>query len=792
MNSEIFIGLLNNAALLLALSIVYEVGFEIPIRFKKYSAIISGFVIGSIGIAIMIAPIELASGVVFDCRSILIGTTSLIFGFIPTVILVVMTSIFRIIGGGAGLISGLSTIFACAAIGLLWKHYLFNNKLKFNLKSIYIFGFTIHFAMLASMLWLPWTIAVEMLESITLPVLIIYPIGTVLLCMLLIKQNERKDSIRRLTEAEERFETMAKTSIDGYYATDQEGYILEVNDAYCAMSGYKREDLLNLNMNDLENNEYSDTIHSNIAKIKINGWARYESRHKRQDGSIFNVLISTTYVRSSGSILFFISNITERKKIEMELSLEKKLLKTTLTSVGDGVISTDYMGNIVFLNKVGEMLTGWTQEDAKGKSIEDVFNIVNEYTREKNENIVKKVLKSGRIEELANHTILIGKDGFERPIEDSAAPIIQENGEIIGVVLVFRDFSDKKLKQEEIEYLSYHDQLTGLYNRRFYEEELMRIDVERNLPLTIIMGDVNGLKLVNDSFGHAMGDELLQRAAEVINNGCRADDIIARLGGDEFVIILPKTDVIEAENIIKRIKALASIEKVGSLNISIAFGYCTKTNKDESIQVIFKETEDQMYKNKLFESSSIRSNTIELIMNTLYEKNGREMFHSERVSEICDAIASKMNFDKNTVSQIKVAGLMHDIGKIGIDEKILNNPQILSYDEWKEMKRHPEIGYRILSSVNEFSETANYVLEHQERWDGKGYPRGLKGVEISIPARIIALADAFDAMTSERPYKKALNEQEAIEEIKRCAGTQFDPEISKVLIEKVLGGKFRN
>ena len=646
MNSELFIGLLNNAALLLALSIVYEVGFEIPARFKKYSTIISGFVIGSIGIAIMIAPIELASGVVFDCRSILIGTTGLIFGFVPTAILVVMTSIFRIIGGGAGMISGLSSIFACASIGLLWKHYLLKNNLKFKLGNVYMFGFIIHIAMLASMLWLPWPLAIQMLKSITLPILIIYPLGTVLLCMLLIKQNERKE-------------------------------------------------------------------------------------------------------------------------LEIELSLEKKLLKTTLTSVGDGVISTDYKGNIVFLNKVGEMLTGWTQEDAKGKPIEDVFNIVNEYTREKNENIVKKVLKSRKIEELANHTILIGKNGSESPIEDSAAPIIQENGEIIGVVLVFRDFSEKKLKQEEIEYLSYHDQLTGLYNRRFYEEELTRIDVERNLPLTIVMGDVNGLKLVNDSFGHAMGDELLQKAAEVINNGCRADDIIARLGGDEFVIILPKTDAAEAENIIKRIRALASIEKVGSLNISISFGYGTKTSKDEGIQVIFKETEDQMYTNKLFESSSIRSKTIDLIMSTLYEKNEREMFHSERVSEICDAIASNMNLDKDAITQIKVAGLMHDIGKIGIDEKILNNPNKLNYDEWKEIKRHPEIGYRILSSVNEFSETANYVLEHQERWDGKGYPRGLKGMEISIPARIIALADAFDAMTSERNYKKALNEEEAILEIRR-------------------------
>jgi len=175
-----------------------------------------------------------------------------------------------------------------------------------------------------------------------------------------------------------------------------------------------------------------------------------------------------------------------------------------------------------------------------------------------------------------------------------------------------------------------------------------------------------------------------------------------------------------------------------------------------------------------------------LIINTLYEKSNREMLHSKRVSEICEDIATKMNFARDDVNQIRIAGLMHDIGKIGIDGKILNKPEKLNNDEWTEMKRHPEIGYRILSSVNEFSEIADYVLEHQEYWNGKGYPRGLKGEEISMQARIITVADAFDAMTSNRTYGKALSEEEATNEIRRCSGTQFDPFIARVFIEKCL------
>ena len=379
------------------------------------------------------------------------------------------------------------------------------------------------------------------------------------------------------------------------------------------------------------------------------------------------------------------------------------------------------------------------------------------------------------------------KTGQENFVHIKAKLLVDEKGNASTVVGTIQDITDRKKKEEEILYLSYHDQLTGFYNRRFYEEELKRLDTEKNLPITIVMGDVNGLKLINDSFGHIMGDEFLKKIAGVIKKGCRADDIITRLGGDEFVIILPKTNGFEAEKVIKRIKDLALEEKVGSLDISISFGYGTKTNEEENIQEVFKNAEDHMYKHKIYESSSTRSKTIDLIMNTLYEKNKREMLHSKRVSEICEAIATKMNFDKDDSNRIRIAGLMHDIGKIGIDEKILNKPEKLNNDEWTEMKRHCEIGYRILSSVNEFSEIAVYVLEHQEYWNGKGYPRGLKGEEISMKARIIAIADAFDAMTSHRTYGKTMSEDEAINEIRRCSGTQFDPTIARVFIEKVFG-----
>ncbi|KUO70213.1 MAG: diguanylate cyclase [Clostridia bacterium BRH_c25] len=368
-------------------------------------------------------------------------------------------------------------------------------------------------------------------------------------------------------------------------------------------------------------------------------------------------------------------------------------------------------------------------------------------------------------------------------------PIIL-NKKIIGGYGIYSDISERKKAEKEILYMNYHDQLTGLYNRRYFEEELKRLDTVRNLPISVIMADVNGLKLINDAFGHTMGDKLLVKTAEIIKKESRADEIVARLGGDEFVILLPKTDSEGAEKIIKRIRTASSGIMLQSMELSISFGWDTKKSAAQDIDEILKNAEDCMYRNKLFESPSIRGKTIKAITNSLHEKNKREEQHSQRVSYLSEAIGIAMKRSDSEVNELKTLGLLHDIGKIAIDEKILNKPDRLTIEEWNEIKRHPEIGYRILSSVNDMAELAEFVLAHHERWDGKGYPKGLKGKEIPLQARIIMVADAYDAMTSERAYRKPLAEDEVIEELKKNAGTQFDPEIVRIFIEKVMHKEF--
>lgn len=515
-----------------------------------------------------------------------------------------------------------------------------------------------------------------------------------------------------------------------------------------------------------------------------------EVRFKHRNGSTIWTIFTGHIIRwgVDGRPLEMIGciiNITEIKLLENSLNEERELLKATLLSMGDAVITTDKDGNVRIVNAVAEKLTGWTQEEASGKPFHEIIQFVNTATDEKDRDPLTRVLNTGEPVQDESELTIRSRKGREIPIEDSASPIKDENRNVSGAVFVFRDYTEKKERKAKIEYLSFHDQLTSLYNRRFFEEELKRLDTARNLPLSIIMLDVNGLKLINDAFGHAMGDLVLQRAAAIMKEECRRDDIVARFGGDEFVILLPRTGLKEAEKLVNRIYSSFETEIINNIIVSVSCGWAVKLEDSQSMANIFKLAEDHMYRRKLSESKSMHYKTIDLILKTLHGKSERERKHSERVGELCEAIAAAMNLDPQDVKEFRTIGLMHDIGKIAIDLSILDKPGEPDRDEWAEIQRHPELGYQILRSFNDFAKLAEYTLAHHERWDGTGYPRKLKGEDIPLEARIIAIADAFDSMTSDRAYRTAMDRSAAIEEIINGAGTQFDPDIVKIFVEKI-------
>lgn len=366
-------------------------------------------------------------------------------------------------------------------------------------------------------------------------------------------------------------------------------------------------------------------------------------------------------------------------------------------------------------------------------------------------------------------------------LEEVFSPICSGD-EIVGATVFIQDITLRVQYENEILALSYKDALTGLNNRRKHQEQLNKLKNKKFLPISVVYFDINGLKVMNDAFGHIEGDRLIILVANLIRETfIEFEPYISRLGGDEIIVLLPNTDENLARKLADKAKTRIEIEQINHMAVSVSYGVSCKTNGDE-LDDIINVAETDLYKNKLFESNSHRNESIKTILNTLKTKDVYSEEHSNRVSDICTQIGRKLGMTKQDLNLLTMMSNLHDIGKISIDSKILNKPGKLTDDEWKIMKRHPETGYRILSSLPEYGEIAEDILSHHERYDGQGYPRGLKGEDIPIRARIISIADAYDAMTSDRPYRNKMTHDQAIEELLANKGTQFDPKLIDVFM----------
>lgn len=336
------------------------------------------------------------------------------------------------------------------------------------------------------------------------------------------------------------------------------------------------------------------------------------------------------------------------------------------------------------------------------------------------------------------------------------------------------------LKDREI--LLYKDKLTGLYNKTFFEEELSRLDTKRQLPISLIMGDINGLKLINDAFGHSMGDSVLKKAAEIMTSSFRDEDIISRVGGDEFVILLPMTMEKTALEIVERVKKKCEKNPLEYIKINISFGVATKTSMEEDINKIYKKAEDRMYFNKLKESKEAKLSMIEFLKHRLGKITYETKSHYDRLKELTMMMAEALDLPELEKEELRLLSEFHDIGKIGVPMNILQKEGRLNNEEWEDVKRHSEIGYYIAKEIKDASSIDELILTHHERWDGKGYPGLLQNDEIPLVARIFALADAYDMMVNDRPFQTRMTKNAALKEIKEQSGRQFDPVLAEVFI----------
>lgn len=461
------------------------------------------------------------------------------------------------------------------------------------------------------------------------------------------------------------------------------------------------------------------------------------------------------------------------------LEEEKEKLHTYIDKAEVIFLILDENGIIEYLNNKGCETLGYPRQEITGKY---AFNYIPLVEKDYIKNLFEDYINKN-IELNQNISSVINREQRLIRIKWFITRINFSNGKTNKVLCSGIDITKEKELEKKIEYMGYHDKLTGLYNRDYFERMLNIFDKEEYLPVSIIMGDINGLKMINDIFSYEKGNFLISRIGDILKNSIPDKGIVARWGGDEFSILLPNSTEEESLEIIKSIKQSCESISDDLIEPSIALGTDTKTVSTQNISKCLKKAEKRVYKNKLMDKHSIRSTLIYSLEKTLAEKDFITQEHIDRVGQMAKMMGGALNISGSRLDDLLLISSLHDLGKIAIPDNILNKPGPLDEKEWEIMKKHSEIGYRIAESSPQLSSIARGILHHHERWDGTGYPAGLAKKEIPLISRIVAVIDTYDVMTHDRPYREAITTKEALNEIKRCSGTQFDPQIAKTFLD---------
>lgn len=598
--------------------------------------------------------------------------------------------------------------------------------------------------------------------------------------------TDRRQAEQALQASEDRYRTLVESINDVIFTINTEGHFTYMSPVIEQVSGNK--------LNSILCQPFSKFVHpDDLPEVLLQWQATLKGERKPYEFRAFDNEQKTHYIRTSSrpllengqciGIIGIMSEITAQKQAEEALRKSEQRYRQLIANAPLGIIIIDLNGQIIDANsKILEIMDSPSLEATCAINVLSFPPLIQSGIAGDFAKCIEQ--KTSMVEE----NYYLSKWGKKIYLRYHLVPLYDDSGNVSGVQGIMEDFSQRKEDEDRIRYLNIHDSLTGLFNRSYFEEVIRDLSRGSN-SMGMVVCDVDGLKMINNSLGHAAGDQILLATARIIRSCFSKDDIIARIGGDEFVIIIPDCNSTELKKRVQGIRnsVVAYNTRNEELHLSISIGFAVEEPPYLQLDELFKKADNYMRRDKLMSSQSARNGIVQTLIKALEARDFITEGHARRLQDLVLCLAQNIGLPEHKTNELLLFANFHDIGKVGIPDRVLFKAGPLSPVERKEMQRHSEIGHGIALAAPDLVPVADFILKHHEWWNGEGYPFGLKGEEIPLKCRILAIADAYDAMTNDRPYRRAMSREEGFAELRKGAGTQFDPELVTRFIKMIEG-----